>query len=196
MEENNNKRFSIKNLFKSKKNIVIMVLSFLLLCSMISYSNSDMYNYQIQIENLNKQITTLKDENASLESQISNLKEENAKVLDNKQQTEEDQTIATDEEKKVEPEVSSTPSSTPIPTPTLTPTPVPSSVTTSIPTPQPTSVSKSVSNSYVLNTNTKKFHYPSCSSVKQMKDSNKRFFDGTRDEVITQGYSPCKRCNP
>lgn len=186
MEENNNKKFSIKNLFKSKKNIVIMVLSFLLLCSMISYSNSDMYNYQIQIENLNKQVTTLKDENASLESQLSDLKEEKVRVSDNRQQTEEDETITTDEEKKVEPEVSSTPVSTPIPSP----------VTTSVPTPEPTSVNKPVSNSYVLNTNTKKFHYPSCSSVKQMKDSNKRFFDGTRDEVITQGYSPCKRCNP
>jgi len=49
---------------------------------------------------------------------------------------------------------------------------------------------------YILNTNTHKFHYPSCSSVKQMKDSNKSYFTGTRDEVIDMGYEPCKRCNP
>ena len=29
--------------------------------------------------------------------------------------------------------------------------------------------------SYILNTNTKKFHRPSCSSVKQMKESNKKY---------------------
>ena len=50
--------------------------------------------------------------------------------------------------------------------------------------------------SYIANMNTKKFHYPSCSSVKQMKESNKWYFDGSRDELISQGYDPCKRCNP
>lgn len=49
---------------------------------------------------------------------------------------------------------------------------------------------------YVLNTNTHKFHYPNCSSVKQMKDSNKSYYTGTRDEVISMGYDPCGRCNP
>ena len=50
--------------------------------------------------------------------------------------------------------------------------------------------------SYVLNTNTKKFHSPSCSSLNQMNESNKGEFTGTRDELIQQGYEPCKRCNP
>ena len=49
---------------------------------------------------------------------------------------------------------------------------------------------------YVLNTNTKKFHYPYCSSVKDMKDKNKRETTLSRDEIIGQGYQPCKRCNP
>lgn len=49
---------------------------------------------------------------------------------------------------------------------------------------------------YVLNTNTKKFHYPYCSSVKQMKDKNKKEVTCSRDEVIEMGYDPCKRCNP
>lgn len=49
---------------------------------------------------------------------------------------------------------------------------------------------------YVLNTNTHKFHYPSCSSVKQMKDKNKSVVTGTREGIIAQGYDPCKRCNP
>ena len=49
---------------------------------------------------------------------------------------------------------------------------------------------------YILNTNTKKFHYPSCSSVDQMSDKNRQEFTGTRDEVIAMGYDPCGRCNP
>lgn len=49
---------------------------------------------------------------------------------------------------------------------------------------------------YVLNTNTKKFHLPSCSSVKDMKDKNKQEVTCSRDEVIDMGYVPCKRCNP
>ena len=49
---------------------------------------------------------------------------------------------------------------------------------------------------YVLNTNTKKFHLPSCSSVKDMKDKNKQEVTCSRDEVIDMGYVPCKHCNP
>ena len=49
---------------------------------------------------------------------------------------------------------------------------------------------------YVLNTNTKKFHYPSCRSVKQMSEKNKSFFTGTREEVIAMGYSSCGNCHP
>lgn len=50
--------------------------------------------------------------------------------------------------------------------------------------------------SYIANKNTKKFHYPSCSSVNDMKESNKLYFDGTRDELVDKGYVPCKRCHP
>ena len=39
-------------------------------------------------------------------------------------------------------------------------------------------------------------HYPTCLSVKDMKDKNKQEFHGTRDEVITKGYAPCGRCKP
>lgn len=49
---------------------------------------------------------------------------------------------------------------------------------------------------YVLNTNSKKFHYPSCSSVKQIKEKDRKEYTGSRDDVIAQGYEPCKKCNP
>lgn len=49
---------------------------------------------------------------------------------------------------------------------------------------------------YILNTNTRKFHYPDCKSVKQMKEKNKKPYTGTREEIIEMGYVPCKNCNP
>ena len=50
--------------------------------------------------------------------------------------------------------------------------------------------------SYVLNQNTMKFHTPDCPSVTQMKEENRIRFEGTRDEAIGMGYSPCGQCNP
>ena len=49
---------------------------------------------------------------------------------------------------------------------------------------------------YVLNTNTHKFHYPNCSSVGDMAEHNKQYVESTRDEIIALGYEPCGRCNP
>lgn len=49
---------------------------------------------------------------------------------------------------------------------------------------------------YVLNTNTKKFHYPDCPSAAKIKDSNREEYTGSRDDLISQGYEPCKNCNP
>lgn len=49
---------------------------------------------------------------------------------------------------------------------------------------------------YVLNTNSKKFHIPSCSSVDQMSPKNREDVENTRENLIAKGYDPCKRCNP
>ena len=49
---------------------------------------------------------------------------------------------------------------------------------------------------YVLNTNTMKFHYPSCRHVKTIKSSNRWDYHGDREEVINMGYIPCKTCKP
>ena len=54
----------------------------------------------------------------------------------------------------------------------------------------------STSKTYVLNTNTKKFHYPTCSSAKQIAEKNKQTFSGDRQTLINQGYAACKICNP
>ena len=49
---------------------------------------------------------------------------------------------------------------------------------------------------YVVNKNTGKFHYPNCSSVPKIKAKNRMDSNQTRDELIAQGYVPCKNCNP
>ena len=54
----------------------------------------------------------------------------------------------------------------------------------------------SAEKTYVLNTNTHKFHDPDCSSVSQMKEKNKRIVTESRDQIITDGYEPCGRCHP
>lgn len=49
---------------------------------------------------------------------------------------------------------------------------------------------------YVLNKNSMKFHYPDCTSVSQMKEANKIYYEGSREEITGMGYSPCSQCNP
>ena len=79
---------------------------------------------------------------------------------------------------------------TPEPTPEATPEPTPE------PTPVPTPKPAPQLNTYVLNTNTMKFHIPGCKSVKKMKESNKVTVEAAREDLIAQGYSPCGNCHP
>ena len=76
-------------------------------------------------------------------------------------------------------------------TATVTPTPSPEPEKQ-----EPVTGSEASQADYILNTNTKKFHYPTCSSVNDMKEKNKQEFFGTRDETIALGYSPCGLCKP
>lgn len=46
---------------------------------------------------------------------------------------------------------------------------------------------------YVLNTKTKKFHKPSCNSLPTV---NRKDSTESREDIVAQGYVPCKRCNP
>ncbi len=49
---------------------------------------------------------------------------------------------------------------------------------------------------YVLNTGSNKFHYGDCSGVSTMKEYNKEYFKGTREEAIELGFEPCGSCKP
>ena len=59
-----------------------------------------------------------------------------------------------------------------------------------------TNNSETTESTYILNINSKKFHSPNCSSVGKMSEKNKREFNGNRSDLISDGYSPCKSCNP
>ena len=50
--------------------------------------------------------------------------------------------------------------------------------------------------SYVLNTNTHKFHLPGCPSVETISPKNRKDVNESREQIISEGYAPCKRCNP
>lgn len=49
---------------------------------------------------------------------------------------------------------------------------------------------------YVLNTSSRKFHYPSCRSVKKISPSNYSTSNSSRDDLIACGYDPCGICHP
>ena len=50
--------------------------------------------------------------------------------------------------------------------------------------------------SYVLNTNSHKFHVPGCPSVDTISPKNRKDVNESREQIIREGYAPCKRCNP
>ena len=59
-----------------------------------------------------------------------------------------------------------------------------------------TEIITTIGTAYIINMNTKKFHYPDCPSVEQMNEKNKREFIGDRNYLVSMGYSPCHRCEP
>lgn len=61
---------------------------------------------------------------------------------------------------------------------------------------EPSEQTAAVEPDYVLNNNTRKFHRPSCSSVEDIKPSNREDYTGSRETLIERGYVPCKRCLP
>ena len=57
------------------------------------------------------------------------------------------------------------------------------------------SVDTSIEADYVLNVGSKKIHAPDCPSVSQMSDKNRKYYTGSIDELLAQGYKPCGSCN-
>ena len=56
--------------------------------------------------------------------------------------------------------------------------------------------STALAGSYVLNMNSHKFHAQGCPEVKKILDKNRKDVNESREQIISEGYAPCKRCNP
>ncbi len=48
---------------------------------------------------------------------------------------------------------------------------------------------------YILNTSSKKFHLTTCGIAASIIEQNRAEYDGNREELIAQGYTPCGNCN-
>ena len=102
--------------------------------------------------------------------------------------------------KNEEPET--TASSTTVVTTTSRPTTVTTTEATTEPTteedtePEREIVRTQASYDYIVNKNTGKFHYSSCSQADRIKEENKAVIHGTSDELESMGYTPCGKCNP
>lgn len=61
---------------------------------------------------------------------------------------------------------------------------------------EPENTTGETEETYVLNTNTKKFHKPDCSGAESMKPENRELYTGSREALIEEGYAPCGQCKP
>ncbi len=59
-----------------------------------------------------------------------------------------------------------------------------------------TTVDSTEIKTYIVNIKSKKFHNPDCDGAKKMNAANKKQYSGTRQSLISNGYSPCQKCNP
>ncbi len=80
--------------------------------------------------------------------------------------------------------------------PEATPTPTPELVVIEPTEATDATATRAIEITYVLNLNTMKFHKPKCSSVKDITENNRKDVTMSREEIISQGFEPCKRCNP
>ena len=61
---------------------------------------------------------------------------------------------------------------------------------------EPATTQQQESQLYVLNTKSKKFHDSECKQGRDIQPENCTIYNGTRDEILNQGYQPAGCCNP
>ena len=49
---------------------------------------------------------------------------------------------------------------------------------------------------FIINTNTGKFHLPTCPNAKKTKPQNRQYYTGSGDDLIARGYTPAGCCDP
>ena len=57
------------------------------------------------------------------------------------------------------------------------------------------SISSGLAANYLANTNSGKFHFANCSTIKHHNAAHFVSYN-SREAAIAAGYIPCKRCNP
>ena len=72
----------------------------------------------------------------------------------------------------------------------------PPGTTPPVTTPPVTNEDGEIVGTYILNTSSKRFHDPDCSSVKTIKEHNKQEYTGSREDLIDEGYTACGSCKP
>lgn len=58
-----------------------------------------------------------------------------------------------------------------------------------------TNNSNEITSTFILNTNTKKYHNSGCSAVKRIAEKNYQEYTGTESSLIKQGYTACQICH-
>lgn len=67
---------------------------------------------------------------------------------------------------------------------------------TGVPKNDAVSLNNAVGTDYIGNQNSMVFHYATCNSVSKIKEGNKFYYTGSRDELLAMGYKPCGNCHP
>lgn len=110
-------------------------------------------------------------------------------------------TVTTTTETTTIPETTTTEPPTEPPTlpPTEPPTEPPTPAPTEPPAPvieEPQPVEQNNDTTYLVNTDSNKFHYPSCRTIKNYDDPHWEERSCDRQQLLDEGYSPCGVCNP
>ncbi len=174
-----NEAMSVSSGFSKRTNRYISIILAVLLCfALVSCGNTDAHldEGEAETQPISSTFSSIQKESET-EKFISG--------TTNPPETTTPSTTATSTSSTDNTEATTTTTTTDATTPTATTTTVTTTTTTT-----------QEGRDYIANKNTKKFHYPSCHSVKQMKESNKWYYSGSRDDLIAQGYSPCAKCKP
>ena len=49
---------------------------------------------------------------------------------------------------------------------------------------------------WLLNTSSKKIHYPDCAAAENISEKNKKYSNKSLSELLAEGYTPCGNCRP
>ena len=195
-----------KSFWKDKKNIAIIVLSFLVLCFLVAFADSDSYKNNEQTAELENQINTLTTENENLNKKIEENNNQITELQDTNKSLEEENSNLKSQVEELQKTASSGTSNTSN-TSSTTATPNTSSNTSTTASSTPSTTSSNSSNATTAqktNTSTNtdtdsemvwvgetgtKYHIQSCRTLKG------KGHQITLKQALAEGREPCKVCH-